>query len=609
MRKYKGIKKLLKKKGLKNPNFNVLKPDSSLYRTLMFQPLGNVQYGDYFVRNTNNENILKKFISFFDLSVSEKADLSITPEYSCPWRIILHLIKRNVLPEKGKLWVIGCESITPKELKQIVDENNEITWIYEEKLLENEIEDKFLDPVCYFFKTENSSGNLSNVIVVQFKTLQMGGTDFETNGLLRGEVSYILKSNEKNSVSLTTLICSESLNYRVEDLPPNIYLPYLILHIQMNNEPFHANFCNYRKNYYENHFINKEFICLNWARNTLMLDRTFSYGGSAFYTKSDQLNIEDDRINKNHKYGLYYSFWQKAHAHVFFFHYDEFIFEFESTKVSQVDDPIQLRNNTGPRMIKTYKWDILNYWQESGEILDDLPSWCCKSDADPLDIDLFDVDSLDDVFLTFFEDLTPINKERLILLSTGEINSQDWYKPKEMKSLRIGPRDGRNELNTRLLFSQDKDESVNSIREAIFTRFKTLISEIIQKVEFPLCISDLANNCQLYYNPDYTISDPLRKDYGYNYNLYSIDKRNPASVAFVGHVSETSAKQVFDNMKKVFLKDFETDQSSKRVVVWFQHKMEFKHIVEPSPSIRENTSNSPTSIRKGGTINGCREFI
>ena len=450
--------------GLKNPKLNALIPDASLYNTLLFQPLGDIESGDYFVRNVDENISMRKFRSFFTLAMESNADLVMTPEYSCPWKTIQEIISNDVLPQESKLWVIGCESIKVNEFRLITQGIEKVNWIFEDEILEH-ADNKFLSAICYIFKTRDSSNVLKNVFIVQFKTHQMGGTDFETDRLILGNTIYILR-NDEHSIFLITLICADGLNFDIRQLPPNINIPYLILHLQLNKEPFNFRFSFYRRNYYSNYRLNKEFICLNWARNSKMNAKDFGpYGGSALYTKSADLNFEDRKACTNHKLGLYYSKWDDVYAHIFFFNYDEFVFEFENTKVSQINAPIQNQNNTGPRMRKTYNWSNENRWEPVERVDDGFSSFCNKI---KLNNKLLKTD-----------DLSPIDKERLILLSTGKAKLHDWFKIESLESFKVYTDGKYSEVNRSFTFSQDTHKETDSEKKKTLMHFHKLCENIV----------------------------------------------------------------------------------------------------------------------------------
>jgi hypothetical protein len=574
--------------GLKNPEFNALIPDAGLYKSLLFQPLGDLEYGDYFVRNVDENISMRKFRSFFALAKESNADLVMAPEYSCPWRTIQEIISNDVLPQEKKLWVIGCESIKVDEFLKNVENLEKVVWIYEDGILE-QVDYKFLNPICYVFKTRDSYNILKDVVVVQFKTHQMGGTDFETDRLIRGNTVYILRNDEK-SIFLITLICADGLNFALEDLPFNPHIPCLILHLQLNKEPFNFKYSCYRRDYYLNNSHNKEFLCLNWARNSKMNSINFSpYGGSAFYTKSKDLNFEDKKMCINHKLGLYYSRWADVYAHIFFLNYDEFVFEFENTKVSQILDPIQNQNNTGPRMRKVYSWDDKNKWKFIENVDDGFSDLCCKLKLKNQSL--------------ITDNLTPIDKERLILLSTGEAKSHHWFKIENLESFKVYTDGKSSELNRRFTFSQDPNQKVLTEKTKTLLNFRKLCENIIvNKSNFPSSIKELVNNCDIAYNPsNFVTSSQEYEESSYHYNLYSTQGKAPACVAFLGRTDEESAEEVFDNMRSLF----KYSQSGKRVVVWFEDIDEIKFYSDESiPKINDNVNISRTSIRKGGAISG-----
>ena len=289
--KFEYIDEFLREEGLLNPELEILIRNATPYKALLFQPCGTIEVGDYFVRNHEHDLAVKKFKYFFDLANEKNVDIAITPEYSCPWEVIKNLIEGDVLPENKKLWVIGCESIKPHELMKIIDENTQVTWIYENDKVNADIDGKFLCPICYFFKTVKSNDSeLHNVIFIQFKTKPMGGTHFEMERLLPGECIYIFR-NEGLSINLVTTICSDSLNLEINSILDYIDKPYLLIHPQLNLKPQNINFSKYRMDCFVNDYPGKEFICLNWARNTNLSGDIMKFGGSALYTQSDDLDL------------------------------------------------------------------------------------------------------------------------------------------------------------------------------------------------------------------------------------------------------------------------------------------------------------------------------
>ena len=568
------IDEFLQDKGLLNPKLEILIQNAIPYKALLFQPCGTIEVGNYFVRNQEHDLAVKKFRSFFDLAKEKNVDIAITPEYSCPWEVIKNLIEDNVLPENKKLWVIGCESIKPNELKKIIDENTQVTWIYEENKVNTDIDGKFLCPICYFLKTEKSNNTgLRDVIFIQFKTNPMGGIPFEMERLEPGKYIYVFR-NEGLSVNLITTICSDSLDLKFEDIPDYYEKSYLLIHPQLNLKPQNVNFSRYRIDCYENDYPSKEFICLNWARNSNLNEEIMKFGGSALYTKSNKLDLTDEKINHNHEKGLYYTYWEYVRGNIYFFNYDEHIFLFENMKTSQLGVPPQSRIGIGPKMMEIYSWTEQNNWCTVQTAVDGFDDLCNNIEGD----------------FTLLSSLKPIDRERLIALSTGLATFPCWYEPKKNKLFRANPK----ETNNRVTFLHDPDQDIQTEKENYVNLFGTLNTSIITEGRnFPKNIEDLANNCLIQYHPTLTNQD------SYNQNLYSSNVGAPATAVYLGHKNELRARRIFDEVSKLF--DERQTQSGKRVVVWYDDIN--RNIVpicnDTKPSIAENVTISKNSIRKG----------
>ena len=577
--KFEYIDKFLREEGLLNPELEILIQNATPYKAILFQPCGTIEVGDYFVRNQEHDLAVKKFRSFFDLANKKNVDIAITPEYSCPWEVIKNLIEDDVLPENKKLWVIGCESIKPNELKKIIDENTQVTWIYEEDKVNIDIEGKFLCPICYLFRTEelNKTG-LRNVIFIQFKTKPMGGTHFEMERLLTGECIYVFR-NEGLSINLVTMICSDSLKLEVKDIPDYIEKSYLLIHPQLNPKPQNINFSKYRKDCYANNYPRKEFICLNWARNSNLNGDIMKFGRSALYTKSKKLDLTDKKINNNHKKGLYYTNWESVSGNIYFFNYDEHIFLFENMKTSQFGASTECRIRIGPKMMEIYSWSGQDNWYTIQNAVDGFEDLCNKMKVD----------------FSSLSNLEPINRERLIALSTGLATFPNWHEPKKNELFYAN----QDETNNRVTFLHDPIQHIQTEKENHVNLFGTLSASIIaDESNFPKNIEDLANNCSIQYNPIENNHDSYNQD-SYNQNLYSSNEEAPATAVYLGLKDETSAKRIFNKVQKLF-GDGES-QSGKRVVVWYDDN--YRNIMsiysDTKPSIAENVSISKNSIRRG----------
>ena len=305
------INEIFNQRGLKKPTLEVLDLDGNLYTSLLFQPVDKIEYSDDYIRIADTELAKQKLSSFFELAIESNVELAITPEYSCPWSVIECLIEEDKLPRESKLWVIGCESIHSQELSDIINNHDEIIWVYDEERVQEYLANNhlFFDPVCYLLKTRTHEGNeLKTIAIVQFKTQFMGGIVWERDNCIKGRQIYVLE-NQNLSSKLFTLICSDALHndFNIQagmpQGPPDFAIdPYLIIHIQLNHAPFNIDFRRYRGDIYNRDPGNKEVICLNWGRGVKMNDdpNSSNYGGSAIFTKSEKLDLGDERINNNH---------------------------------------------------------------------------------------------------------------------------------------------------------------------------------------------------------------------------------------------------------------------------------------------------------------------
>lgn len=180
----KPVAEVLAPEGLAAPTLNALVPNESNYTVLLMQPHGELDASSAGVRNRDRDLAKNQFGRLLDAARETLADLVITPEYSMPWEVLIEALTKSFVPAEGKLWALGCESITYSELEQVKHDLAPFaTMIYE--TLPAEI-GKFTDPLAYVFLAPPADGNGAGkiVVLVQFKTYPMGDKDhFEINGL------------------------------------------------------------------------------------------------------------------------------------------------------------------------------------------------------------------------------------------------------------------------------------------------------------------------------------------------------------------------------------------------------------------------------------------
>lgn len=570
------IDQFLKDKGLQNPNLKVLVDDTGLYKTIAYQHKGNVDAsvnGEMFIRNKERALAISKFDAFFDKALEERVELAITPEYSCPWESISKLLENNKLPEDGNIWVIGCESITPEEFRQFVQKYNteSISMIYEDEAFRSD-ENKFLDPIIYFFKTKVTNGEAHrDVLVFQFKTVPMGADfKYEMDNMLRGSKRFIIR-NKISSIWLITIICSDSLDFdpKQDDLD-FIYHPYLILHPQLNLSPRKANFIRYRTTLYnEKNDPFKDLICLNWAKGSDLAGELISSSNSSIYIKSKEVTnkIEESKICSNDNLGLHYHFWEEGRTGLFIFNYNEAIFLFENFKAAQGSQVAQLnRARRGPKMQKILKWDE-NNWIECERIHNSELKASCKKMGGEFDF------LLDD-------GLSSINRERLLSLSTGKIYSPDWTDPTKNSLFAIS----NEEKSNRITLFQDPE--TKEYKEMLLSQFISLRTHFKNPINIPdnSQLNDLQDGCQFRY-----------QEGNLSYNVVG-NKNIPACLVWAGNIAPCRARELKNEIVKS-IKD-EDSKKLKRILIWYHHgslRTEFDPTA-PKPNAKPNQS--PISFKK-----------
>lgn len=487
--------------GLNNPILEVLEPTADLYSVSLFQPLANISYTDTFVKNANDSDH-QKFRNFLDHVINENVSLAVTPEYSTPWNVLKSSLDSDSFPAEGKIWVLGMESLSLTELEEFKQNYHEQIQIVSERI--NYVTGNFLDPACILFRTNDIHGVSRKVLVIQFKTFQMGGDNFERDNLIKGNNIYELRGPNQNSIKLVTLICADSLN--LQRGVQNLGTRTLVVHIQLNLAPRHQDYTAYRKAIF-NIEDDSEIICLNWASNIEFVgQRQENPSLSALYLKSDDLNLTDERIRNNHSKGMYYCYWKNNYISVQYLNFNEHVFDLRLTKPWQCNSPQTHRERTGPEMTRVYVFDELNNLILSENANDNFVA--------ELAAFVGDYTSLTDMYEN------PINVERLLEISLGKIKKAGWRNVKELSYFHVDDR----EFINRISYAQDMADEAATGRRAAISVFGVLIHILRDSsVVFPLQIRDLKTNSFV----GLVEGHP-------NSNLFSEDLSKKALVAYIG---------------------------------------------------------------------------
>lgn len=571
-------------RALCKPDLACLRQDHNIYKTLLMQLVGQIECDENGFRLADKDLAKTKFNLFIEKAVAENVDLAITPEYSCPWSSIEWLITENKFPSENNIWILGCQSIKPQELKAFTNRNPNVIWIFDEKLVNQNInENKFFDPVCLIFKTKNSNNETKDVFVIQFKTLGFGGEDsaWERDNSITGNTSYVIE-NERNSTKLIALICSDTLqNIDFTTVKNDYFLnaPLLLVHIQLNAKPFESAYKLYRNLIYLKGLkedYNKEVICLNWARGvTFELNGVITvfntYGGSALYCKTDKIDKEDEKINHNHYKGLYYTHWADKRSHIYFLNYDEYVFLIENTKPSQQASSPAQRKRTGPKAKKIFQWN--SNWVEIETIDDGFMKICSE---------------IEDNFGNLSclrENKNYTDVERIIQLSCGDINllmKENWSQITNLYSFQIDD----SEINNRNTFAQDPDNAAYSKRKNKLRKFHFLKNKILSN---PTRVPASFVNAILKFDKNNNSKNI------YLLNVHSPTNGRKGTAIYLGDKTFSEAKAFKANIESLF----NDDQQGKQVMIWYNDP-ELKRIydMDNKPEIIENVSKSPVSFKR-----------
>ncbi|MDQ2735611.1 MAG: hypothetical protein M3Y55_11620 [Pseudomonadota bacterium] len=427
-------------KRLTAPNLSALQADDSLYTLLCLQPAGRLRITDDSIGHSDAAASAEQVRDFFRLALDLKAkpDLVICPEYSVPWEVLLQLLEGGASPERGKLWVLGCESLPLQHLKVYRERLGERLIIIDEgEGAQPVTTQRYRNPLVYLFRASSEVDGAEHlVMLVQYKTVVSGdGSNTEARGMLPGTVVYMF-GTPPTQVRLMTLICSDVFGLQDKDVVP-YYDGLLLLHIQLNNNPRHALYKPYRTKLF-GYGGRTELVCLNWAADVVVVDahggnvaEWHNIGGSAWYSHSPQVDFSDAKVSENHAHGLYYT--RSRAAHVLQLHYAPRAFLIEATKVFHHGVIAARTHLTGPRALGTYYWD-------EGEKRWQLADEKAKQPADGFSQMLArvshgtcDMTDLENVYAA-----GPVDVERTLAISSGEFGPKpEWYEATNIDSMQL----------------------------------------------------------------------------------------------------------------------------------------------------------------------------
>jgi hypothetical protein len=543
------IAEILAAAGLGAPSINALIPDENNYEVLLIQPQGEIEASTAGVRNRNHNLAHKQFGQFLALAQEARADLVITPEYSMPWVTLVSAIKEGTVPERGKLWVLGCESIKYSELETLkLDLASTATVLYE-KLSPGP--GRFMDPLAYVFLAPliDGTGATRPVVLVQFKTHPMGDeSHFEINSLQRG--TRIYKFGGAEILTLISLICSDSFAFK-DSHADAIYHRALVLHLQLNPKPRQTQFRQYRDRLFKFAGDETELICVNWASDVhewcgKEVRKWNNLACSAWYLRPSQFDARDETLFANHQRGLYYTWLDSLRSHALFFNYEPAVYLITATKVAHIGVVASVSRRRGPQLTRAYVWNEETAAWSERVTADDGFSRIVKESGDAKDE------------LKRLAADNPVKVERILALCAGKIGHKaDWFNVRTLDSYVID----LTEVVLRLTFCQDTDERARAFRVARLKRCGSLWKILKTDNLLPAALADFKQGFRFEWSQDFP-----------HQNAISNDKRR-ATVIYMGEESDTAqveavAKRAAEFIHRGYPDPNESHNARQRLAVW-----------------------------------------
>ena len=548
----KPVSDVLAPAGLGAPTLAALVPNEANYKVLLMQPHGEIEGSAAGVWNRDSVLAERQFGRFLRDARESQADLVVTPEYSMPWVVLVGAIKGGIVPSQGKLWVLGCESITYSEIENLTQDLAPFATVLCETLQPDP--QRFTDPLAYVFLAPpiEGAGPGRIVVLVQFKTHPMGDENhFEINGLQRGAHVYQF-GGVGNALKLVSLICSDVFAFH-DAHAADIYDRALVVHIQLNPKPRQDQYRRYRDRLLAFGGDATELICLNWAKDVHescegQLKPWHNIAASAWYLRPDKFDERDATLCANHRRGLYYTWLQPLRTHALFFNFEPATYLLEATKVAHIGVPAAISRRRGPQLTKTCVWnEATSAWVEQVAVEDGFAAVVGECG-----------DARDEI--RRIADRNPLEAERVLALCAGKIgNTADWHGVRQLDSCVIDS----SEVIRRLTFCQDTDQDASDFRIQRLKRCAHLWEILKLDDRLPPALGDLKNGFCLEWSPAYP-----------HQNAMSANGQR-ATVIYMGEDAsegqiEATAKTVAEFLHRTAANPGEGLAARQRLAVWFR---------------------------------------
>lgn len=570
------VSRVMEEHGLRNPVLPFLARDSDFMRILLFQPRATIVADDDGVRSQHRERMTAQMTAFISRAKELNVDLAACPEYSCTWEAILQAAENGTLPSPGKVWAIACESATREEFETTRARiGNRMRIVIDDGVLD--ANGNFIDPLCYLFSTELADGSTANVALVQAKTHQMGGDDYERSYLKKGNTIYRFKNDDESSNSLVSIICSDALNASVTDRMRELHgQNCLVLHLQLNKRPEAPAFRAYREHCCTIAPRTTEILCLNWAAGTTLLTDAgevplVAEPRTILFRAITEVNAGDDRITHNHGKGCYLTYLQQHRTAAFVFCPDPRLLYLETTK-PVTGGPAQNALRSGPRMIDIFGWD------------DDTDTWnALATGAD----DRFKTSWLDPhaPIQTLLNPILPehLNAERLVQLCVGKATSMDWAQWTRLRSFELADDD----TARRLTLCWSHEGSGHQYRDECLRLFRIFATTVADSSNFSPRLTEFKND---------TFQVAYRTQTSKTFRNLHLPNGTSATAVYLGTVP---SRGELDEAKKRLISGLQqTESDTELVAIWFHDQnLQLRDFMDmQTPRVNDDPGENPVSI-------------
>jgi hypothetical protein len=531
--------------GLDNPRLRALEVDPALVQFLLFQPQG-VVVGDADHVGVRDRDILTlQMKEFLRKARDSRADVALCPEYSCTWPALLESVEANVVPEDGRLWVIACEGATQAVLETAIARFRAAGHqvVFDDSVwLSN---GNFVDPLCYLFRTRRQGGGPVGTILIQPKTHQMGGIQFEYQHLKTADKIFRFRNSGARSGNLVAFICSDTLHPEFSaNIAPHLKEDTFVLHPQMNANPSSPQFCAYRGACCGHRPRTTAILALNWAGGTQLLEdeQVKPYilePKSIWFRDIVDVRADDDTVMDNHGKGFYLTHWNK-HTAAYVLSPDPGLFLLQTTKPF-VSGQATNAMRDGPAVLELLRWTA-----GSG-------TWEAASSDDRFRATWHDP----------YPDVQPIlgpmlpqrllDAERLIQLSVGEASDIEWIDWKRQPAFQLAGDDTPN----RLTLCWSNQGLGPAYRNQCLSKFQVFARVVRNPARFSIRLSEFREGGFTVDHRHDRISQRMR-------NLYQGNL--PATAIFLGLAQPHLLQEV---QKKTIKALEQTDADVQKLAIWY----------------------------------------